>query len=215
MENKVEILENILSKESCDFIINSFKDSLIETNNPGIFGGPSHGIETAWEIGLNKKIDNYSDNINKNISIDLLSNSIVTIKEIISKKYNVGIDLRTVFYSKMSSGTEMAEHYDNYEPDGSFYFPYGTEPSVIEKIGVEPDYSAVLYLNNTYEGGEIEFPLQKIKLKPKPGTLIFFRGDMNFPHFVNKVLSGDRVNLIMFLWKSEYRKKYLEESNIS
>ena len=108
MENKVEILENILSKESCDFIINSFKDSLIETNNPGIFGGPSHGIEAAWEIGLNKKIDNYSDNVNKNISIDLLSNSIVTIKEIISKKYNIEMDLRTVFYSKMSSGTEMA-----------------------------------------------------------------------------------------------------------
>jgi hypothetical protein len=215
MENNIEILENFLSEDSCNFIINSFNDSFSETENLGIYGGPSHGIESAWQIGSNKKFSEYPENINKNISIDLLTSSIISIKQILSKKYNVEIDLRTIFYSKMTSGSEIKEHYDNYEPDGSFYLPYGTDPFAANELGLEPDYSAILYLNNNYMGGEIEFPLQKLKLKPNPGTLIFFRGDMNFPHLVNKVESGERINLIMFLWKSDYRKKYFKKINNS
>jgi hypothetical protein len=213
MQNNVEIIENFLSEDSCNFIVDSFKDSLNETENKGIFGGPSQGIESAWKIGYNNPIQEYSDNINKNISIDLLTNCVVSIKSFLSKKYDTSIDPRTIFYSKMISGSEITEHYDNYDPDGSFYFPYGTDKNIIKELGLEPDYSAILYLNNKYQGGEIEFPLQNLKIKPNPGTLIFFRGDMNFPHLVNKVESGERVNLVMFLWRSEYRKKYFEKIN--
>lgn len=213
MENNIEIIKNFLSKSSCDFIIDSFKDSLYETERPGIFGGPSKGINDAWKIGNGELIEEYSENKNRNISIDIITNSISTIKKNMSNKYNKEIDLRTFFYSKMISGSEITEHYDNYEPDGSFYFPYGTNVEVIKKIGVEPDYSAILYLNDEYDGGEIEFPLHNIKIKPEPGTLIFFKGDMNFPHLVNKVISGERMNLVMFFWNSEYRKKYFEALN--
>lgn len=211
MENKVEIIENFLSIDSCNFIINSFKKYLTETDRTGIFGGPSKGIDEAWKIGYGGLIDNYSDDKNKNISIDLLTNSISTVKKIMSKNYNVDLDIRTIFYSKMIEGSEIAEHYDNYDPDGSFYFPYGTNKDIVNKIGLQPDYSAILYLNNEYSGGEIEFPNHSIKIKPNPGTLIFFKGDMNFPHLVNKVESGERINLILFLWESEYREKYFKE----
>ena len=51
--------------------------------------------------------------------------------------------------------------------------------------------SSVLYLNDTYTGGEIEFPNLSIKMKPKPGTLIAFpsKGKL-FEHQVAKVITG-------------------------
>ena len=38
------------------------------------------------------------------------------------------------------------------------------------------DYSAILYLTDSYSGGEINFPERKLNIKPKPGTLITFIG---------------------------------------
>ncbi len=64
-------------------------------------------------------------------------------------------------------------------------------------------YSAIVYLNDNYEGGEIHFPKDDYKLKPKAGTMIFFHGDLNSPHGVLPVVSGDRTNIVIF-----FRKKY-------
>lgn len=208
MENNVKIIENLLSKDSCDFIIDSFKDSFNHTNNNGIFAGPGHSLENAWQVGNGRIFYEYSEESNKNISVDMITNVLINIKNIMSEHYKDTLDFKTIFYGKMIPGSKLEEHYDNYDKDGSFYFSYGTDPNIIKQIGLEPDYSAIFYLNDSYSGGEIEFPDHKLKLKPKPGTLIFFKGDMNFPHFVNEVITGNRYNLVLFLWRSEYRKKY-------
>ena len=215
MENNVKIIENLLSKDSCDLIIDSFKDSFIHTDNNGIFAGPGHALEDAWQVGNGRIFREYSEETNKNISVDIITNVLINIKNIMSEHYKDKLDFKTIFYGKMVPGSKLGIHYDNYEPNGSFNFSYGTNIDVIKKIGLEPDYSAIFYLNDSYSGGEIEFPRQNIKIKPKPGTLIFFRGDMNFPHLVHKVESGERMNLVMFLWESEYRKKYFKELNSS
>ena len=65
------------------------------------------------------------------------------------------------------------------------------------------DRAALLYLNEDYTGGELFFPLQNWEYKPKPGTLIFFKGDHTIPHGVKKVESGERVNMISFLYNEK------------
>ena len=45
-----------------------------------------------------------------------------------------------------------------------------------------------LYLNDDYEGGELEFAEVPIKLKPKAGTLAVIPGGHKYRHRVNKVL---------------------------
>jgi Rps23 Pro-64 3,4-dihydroxylase Tpa1-like proline 4-hydroxylase len=61
--------------------------------------------------------------------------------------------------------------------------------------------SALLYLNNDYKGGEIVFYDEDGGLtayKPEPGTLIYFKGDQDHAHSVNKVTGGERTNIILF-----------------
>lgn len=96
------------------------------------------------------------------------------------------ISINRVLYQVLREGEFLGYHTDAYGGvDG-----YGV-------IG----YSALLYLNNDYDGGEIIFYDKEggqTEYKPNPGTLIYFKGDENYPHSVNKVISGERANIILF-----------------
>lgn len=50
--------------------------------------------------------------------------------------------------------------------------------------------SAVLYLNDNYSGGEINFPGQGVKIKPKAGSLVIFPSIPPFYHESLKILNG-------------------------
>ena len=60
------------------------------------------------------------------------------------------------------------------------------------------NFGCVYYLNDDYEGGEIYFPNQNIKLKPKPNTLVFFPGTLEYLHGVNPITNGIRYTLTSF-----------------
>jgi predicted 2-oxoglutarate/Fe(II)-dependent dioxygenase YbiX len=61
------------------------------------------------------------------------------------------------------------------------------------------DLAGLFYLNDDYEGGELYFPQQGIKFKPKPGAAYFFPGDKNFIHGVTPITSGIRY-VVPFFW---------------
>jgi hypothetical protein len=60
------------------------------------------------------------------------------------------------------------------------------------------DISSLFYLNDDYEGGELYFPLQGIKFKPKKGAAYFFPGDRNYIHGVSEIKSGIRYTCPFF-----------------
>ena len=53
--------------------------------------------------------------------------------------------------------------------------------------------TAVTYLNDDFDGGEICFPEQKVCIKPSPGSTIIFPSD--FKHEVKEVLNKNRYML--------------------
>jgi hypothetical protein len=60
------------------------------------------------------------------------------------------------------------------------------------------DIASLFYLNDDYEGGELYFPLQNIKFKPKKGAAYFFPGDLNYIHGVSTIESGIRYTCPFF-----------------
>jgi hypothetical protein len=210
----INIIENFISPQTCKYLIESYKNSFFENENTNdnVLAGPSLGLDQAWTVGPTNTFP-YTDKKDKDktISSDIFTHVLQSMKYYVSKETGYEVDLRTVFLSKMVAGAKLQEHYDNYDPDGTPFHPYGTNSDVLNKIGFKSDFSALLYLNEDYDGGEIEFTQYDLKLKPKPGTFIFFKGDMNARHLVHEVKSGERINLVTFFWESEYRKKYFEE----
>ncbi len=59
------------------------------------------------------------------------------------------------------------------------------------------EFGAVIYLNDDYEGGEINFPTLNKTIKPTKGSLLYWPGYL--PHSVSPVVSGTRYTLPIFL----------------
>jgi len=62
--------------------------------------------------------------------------------------------------------------------------------------GVNRSVSAVFYLNDNYEGGEIYFPNQEITLKPKAGDLILFPSSFTHAHASLPVQTGTKYAIV-------------------
>ena len=101
------------------------------------------------------------------------------------------IKLKRINYQVLLEGQSIGFHTD----EGGAY----------DKDMLFNGYSALLYLNDEYEGGEILFykshngdESKADWHKPMPGTLIYFRGGEENPHSVRTILGGERSNLILF-----------------
>jgi len=122
--------------------------------------------------------------LNKKTSIDLIVDKA---SSIISKCNNAKVYTQWVEFLTMKPGSFNSLHTD-IDND---------EENLI---------SAILYLNNDYNGGEFIF--QNIKVKPNSGQLLFFNSNKNTPHEVTEVLGADRLSISMFFSYDETRSKY-------
>lgn len=52
--------------------------------------------------------------------------------------------------------------------------------------------TAIFYANDDYEGGELVFPRQSIKIRPRAGDVIVMPATEDFPHKVEPVTKGNR-----------------------
>jgi hypothetical protein len=59
--------------------------------------------------------------------------------------------------------------------------------------------SVLIYLNDNYSGGEIEFPNFDLKIKPKAGTLILFPSNYAYAHIAHTVRSGTKYVIVAWL----------------
>lgn len=57
--------------------------------------------------------------------------------------------------------------------------------------------SAILFLNDNFEGGNVEFPRQKVTIKPVTGTVILFPSNYAYPH---RVLPPDNTRYAVVTW---------------
>jgi predicted 2-oxoglutarate/Fe(II)-dependent dioxygenase YbiX len=59
--------------------------------------------------------------------------------------------------------------------------------------------SALLYLNDEFEGGELEFPHFGVKIKPKPGMLILFPSNFAYSHIAHPITKGKKYCLVTWI----------------
>lgn len=64
--------------------------------------------------------------------------------------------------------------------------------------------SLVSYPNDDYEGGELEFTLQGLKIKPKAGDTYIFPSNFMYPHRACPVYEGTKYSMVTML---DYSKK--------
>jgi predicted 2-oxoglutarate/Fe(II)-dependent dioxygenase YbiX len=87
---------------------------------------------------------------------------------------------------------------------GDYYNPHVDSQTVSTTEGMtvavrkvsSSDISSILYLNDDFLGGEIEFCLMGQRVKPKPGMLVLFYGGWENLHMVRPVEVGKRYCIV-------------------
>ena len=144
-------------------------------------GGQGQDVRTNRTIGIthHANIDNdpVCQNIHNQFNLMLLAATIpynqrYRIDELM---YHEGYNLL-----KYSGGQEYHHHYDGSTKSVRFI-------------------SAICYLNDDYEGGEIEFPFFKVKIKPQPGMLMLFPSNFAYGHIAHPVTKGSKYALVTWI----------------
>jgi Rps23 Pro-64 3,4-dihydroxylase Tpa1-like proline 4-hydroxylase len=118
---------------------------------------------------------------------DLYDRKVAAVKDY-AKKFNVG-ELRyweAMNFVKYGPGQHFQEHSDN-------GYSYNCVVSL------------VAYPNDDYLGGELEFRLQGLKVKPRAGDLFIFPSNYMYPHKSLPVESGTKHSIVTML---DYSEKY-------
>ena len=98
------------------------------------------------------------------------------------EKYGITENLTHEDYSllRYRGGQEYKAHYDG-----------GTSTA--------RSVSAIVYLNDDYEGGEVEFTNFGVKIKPQPGMLLLFPSNYAYTHIAHPVTSGTKYAIVTWL----------------
>ncbi len=89
---------------------------------------------------------------------------------------------------KWKEGRSMTIHSDNSWPDGSQI----AHPTSFRT------WSAIFYVNDDYEGGEIDFPLKKFVYKPKANSFVVFPSTSEYLHGVREITKGTRYTVAIW-----------------
>ncbi len=189
--NKINVIEEFISKQTCDYLIDSFKPVFKDTPNKTFRSGPSFDQITNGVLNPVNSMLRYNESI-PNMAVDLYNNIAFAMQKTMSDFFDMPLDYKTLNFSVMLPGGKNVLHMDNVYLDSNL--------SLKDKPFDSNDRSGLLYLNDCYEGGELYFPRQDFKIKPWAGTFIFFEGNSDLPHEVLEVTSGERYNIISFLW---------------
>lgn len=105
---------------------------------------------------------------------------------------------------KWQTGAFASMHSDNHDHEGN------PQPGWFENKLV-----TIVYLNESYEGGELVFQNFPVRIAPKQGTLIVFNVDYEHTHGVTEVTSGDRITMMSSFdfADSVYDDAYYEAKN--
>lgn len=190
----VNIVKNFIDREYAQQIISGSEVFLEKAEGRvGYFENKYGSIplpKDQYVFGSNAR----STSKESDISDMMMSDSAYLVKKHLEAFYGKVLTKCEAGLVKTTVGASNGLHSDMYKLDGSQWDDGSGREDELE-------YSALLYLSEykkDFVGGELFFPGQDLEIHPMPGTLVFFRGDLDHLHKVSTIRSGNRYAMIMF-----------------
>jgi hypothetical protein len=194
----VRVIENFMDIEHVNIIHNLCKESFDSKTMTewwyNKFPGPEY---TGYAIGEYKQKCQLGTADYHNGKNPLLKFYIDKVTELIS--YESGRIVVPIFHfnrHQTISGITCPGHTDSesIKSEGPDYLPEYSPNHLYEPAIIE--FSASIYINNDYDGGELYFPEYDLVIDHTPGQLVYFPGTIEYRHGVHEVTSGTRWNLL-------------------
>ena len=179
-----EVLIDQIENLDKDYKEKEYKNTSVKPWTPWTYGDEDNKLMFCWQkfipqIDDIKPTDAYKKE-QENISSQLFGALEKTLKHYTTELYP--------FAEKNIKSREQTMHLLKYDESG--HLPAHQDQGVSSRV-----LSVLLYLNDNYEGGEIEFKHSDIKFKPKAGSVLFFPSNFLYVHEVYPVTRGPRYAL--------------------
>lgn len=166
-------IDNVLTNEECDYIINDAKDKLSES--------------TVMSIDKNGKYIDVKDTVRTSnhtfLENNLHKNIIQKTEKLINKYSQVNVSYKQfeqIQVVRYKPTQEYKEHFDICHPQQAHDDQLKTCQEDFKKFNSIRYATIIFYLNDGFSGGETYFPNIKKKIIPKKGkALIFFNCTYN------------------------------------
>lgn len=182
LKDDVVVYKNFMTPEECEKVIAYFEAAgenwsqtcFYDSLGMSLIADPRI-LETSGLLDIHPR---YFDNLRERI------------KAAVEEGFGRKVKVNTQHAQKWPTGSFARWHSDNSDLDG--------KPSAwrINK------YASILYLNDNYGGGELEFRDHELKVKLEIGSLIVFPGGASNVHRVNEITDGTRFTVVGF-WDYE------------
>lgn len=137
------------------------------------------------------------DRTNYNLGITYLAHNYQNLKmQEIHNKFQYLLLSSSIPYAKKYGIENLYhEYYDMLKYSGGQYYKQHSDGDTVTGRSI----SAICYLNNDYEGGEIEFVNFRIKIKPEPGMLLLFPSNYAYSHIAHPVVEGTKYAIVTWI----------------
>lgn len=190
---------DVLTQEGIDALVSYIRST--RQNDLAVFDADATNRSTAVQWVVDKKVRN-----TQTVPVepflphlhDLLQN---VIRDVVNPFYGIEISgYETPQLLRYGIGGMYEPHVDG---ESLWMKEDGTK---VWRKSVERDLSAVIYLNDDFEGGEFIFPDLNIRVLPKPGLLLCFPSSHLYRHGVLPVTRGERLAIVTWMtvrgWKT-------------
>jgi hypothetical protein len=171
----IELLEEIQPTLNSKNILTAWEPWTASDNLEVVFGSKISSNSNMYDVAT----------VDARLIYDIFYTSLLFVGNDYARKNKLAVSKPSpLSISKYIEGAGMGSHVDD----------YGDNPRV------KPIMSAVLYLNDNYEGGELYFKEQNVTIKPEAGSVIIFPSVEPFYHESKPVISGNKYMCPAF-WK--------------
>ncbi len=189
LKEDIVCYENFISSEYCKKLVEYYKQ---KTDWTRVAFYESYGMNMLED---DQQLEDFG------LPRNYLATVAKKMKEAVEDGLNKKIKKVSTHAQKWETGSFASFHSDNSDMDGN--------PSAWERS----KYVCLVYLNDDYVGGQLNFRDHKIAISPPEGMLITFPGGFSNIHEVKKVLKGTRYTLGAF-WDNEdaeYSQERMDE----
>ena len=162
------------------------QSSLLSWTSAGVDGGlnikvrDTSSLSVPYIEGIDDNFINFVDAFNKTLS-NIFYQSLVVAERDYMSDYGIYFSDHDAYQIlKYGEGQYFTNHIDDH-------------PSYHRRV------SSVYYINDDYEGGEINFPRFNISYKPEANEMIVFPSTYVYNHSVSEVTSGTRYAVVSWI----------------
>lgn len=181
MHFDIRKIKNLTLSLDTLFIQELYKHAIYADKQPATVGKVINGkYTTEYDKWCSAEFVDYS----------MFSTKVEIIKEkcleLIETNYNVKCLESEIHFLHYKNGAEYKPHIDGQYIENN-----------IAKRGADRDITCVVYLNDDYKGGEINFNIFNLEFKPKQGEILIYPTTWEYTHSVSKVI-GNRIAIVFW-----------------